>query len=61
MVHVIFVTEQDADHEVELCRVEGDPVPIVTALRAKRLRVHLGGSNKPSSIPKYCSVRVEKR
>lgn len=61
MTYVIFVTEQDAAREVELCRVEGDPVPIVAALRNKKLLITLNGVNKRSSIPKYCSVRAEEQ
>ena len=62
MTHIIYVTEQAATREVELCRVEGDPLPIVTALKAKRLLIDTGIITKRrSSIPKYCSVRVEER
>jgi hypothetical protein len=61
VTHVIYVTEQDATREVELCRLEGNPQPIVDALRAKRLRVRTALTNKLSSVPKYCSVRTEER
>jgi hypothetical protein len=60
MTYAIIVQENDADHEVELCRVQTNPNTIARAARNKKLYIHLeDGQKKLTSIPKYISVRIE--
>ena len=49
----IWVREHGADRDVELCQVEGDPIPIMTALYAKRVRM-----GKCRKVPQYDFIRV---
>jgi len=56
MPYSIMVREYGSDHDVELCRVKGNPEPTIAGLRAKTLTVQLGGSVKKSKIPKYSRV-----
>jgi len=49
----IWVREYGSDHDVELCQVESNPKPTMSALYAKRLKL---GSGK--TICKYSWVRV---
>jgi hypothetical protein len=60
MSYAIWVREQDAEREVELCRVEANPHALVQAMREKRLYIHMaGGKKKLSSIKQYVSVRFQ--
>lgn len=38
----IWVRERGSDHDVELCELDGDPQPTITALYAKRLKLGNG-------------------
>jgi hypothetical protein len=57
----IWVREVGSDHDVELMQLDGDPMPIVTGLRAKTLTVKKSifeSGRRKSTIPKYSWVRI---
>lgn len=52
----IWVRENGAKHDVELCQLDGNPQATVTALYAKRLKFVV--DRKIKKIAKYDYVRV---
>ena len=49
----IWVREHGSDRDIELCQVEGNPIPIMTALTAKQVKV-----GKGKTVPQYGFIRI---
>jgi hypothetical protein len=54
----VMVQEYGSDREVELCALDGDPLPTVAGLKAKTLMVQTAEKLRRTKIPKYTNVRV---